>query len=116
MLRVLTLRVFCLLALPAGAAAAAFGGIGIDGKPLSDGRIRVGQLVKGGPAHSAGIRTGDIISRIDGKSVAGENFRLLVNGRLRGRAGTPVLITVQRGAGSEEHTFRLVRRQMMHDP
>lgn len=119
MLRILSVRVFFLfflLALPAGAAAASFGGVGIDGVPLEDGRIRVGQLVKGGPAHSAGIRTGDVITSIDGKSVAGENFRLLVSGRLRGRAGTPVQITVQRGAGKELLTFKLVRRQMLHEP
>ncbi len=89
-----------------------FGGCGIDGVALPDGQIRVGQLVSGGPAHLAGLRIGDIITHIDGKATLGSDFRTMVQKRLRGVAGTPVVVKVKREGEEKILTFTLTRRQM----
>ncbi len=100
---------------PAGAANSAtnFGGVGIDGVPRADGQIVVRQLVTGGPAHLAGIRIGDIITHIDGKPTLGSNFKDMVEHRLRGRAGTKVLLTITRPGEAKSLHFTLVRRQLV---
>lgn len=89
-----------------------FGGVGIDGVPRADGTIVVRQLVLGGPAQVAGIRKGDIITQIDGTSTLGSDFKEMVDRRLRGRAGTPVVLKVRRSGNPKPLTFRLVRRQL----
>ncbi|HEY6871414.1 MAG TPA: PDZ domain-containing protein [Geobacteraceae bacterium] len=90
-----------------------FGGIGIDGVPLADGQIVVKQLVAGGPAHLAGVRVGDVITRIDSKPTRGSSFKDMVEHRLRGRAGTKVLLTVQRPGQEKPLHFTLVRKQLL---
>lgn len=99
-----------------GAAPARFGGIGIDGIPQADGRILVRQLVAGGPAHEAGIKVGDIITHVDGKATKGSDFKQIVDFRLRGRAGTPVLLTIQRQGKPRLLSFKLTRRQLVVNP
>ncbi|QWV92648.1 PDZ domain-containing protein [Geomonas oryzisoli] len=93
-------------------AAAVFGGVGIDGVPRADGTIVVRQLVVGGPAHLAGIKAGDIITQVDGTPTAGSDFNFIVERRLRGRAGTPVLILVRRPGNPKTLSFKMVRRQL----
>lgn len=92
--------------------AAVFGGVGIDGVPRADGTIVVRQLVAGGPAHLAGIKAGDIITQVDGTPTQGSDFKFIVERRLRGRAGTPVLILVRRPGKAKTLSFNLVRRQL----
>lgn len=89
-----------------------FGGIGIDGIPLPDGQIRVRQLVAAGPAHRAGIRIGDVITHIDGKATLGSDFQAMVQKRLRGSAGTPVVLKIKREGQERPLTFTLTRRQI----
>ncbi len=93
-----------------------FGGVGIDGAPWADGRIVVKQLVAGGPAQLAGIRVGDVITHIDGKSIVGSNFKQVVEFRLRGRAGTTVQIKIRRPGEIKPHDFKIVRRQLAIPP
>lgn len=90
-----------------------FGGVGIDGVPLADGRIVVRQLVLGGPADLAGIRQGDIITHIDGQATAGSDFRHMVAKRLRGKAGTRVRLKVRREGSPAPLSFTLTRRQLV---
>ena len=94
-------------------SASNFGGVGIDGAPMADGQIVVKQLVTGGPAHLAGIRVGDIITHIDSKQTKGSDFKDLVEHRLRGRAGTKVLITIHRPGEEKPLHFTLVRKQLI---
>lgn len=100
---------------PASAANSAtnFGGVGIDGMPRADGQIEVRQLVTGGPAHVAGIKVGDVITHIDGKPTQGTEFKKMVEYRLRGRAGTKVLLTINRPGEAKPLHFTLVRRQLV---
>ncbi len=106
--------IVCMLPLSVGAANSEknFGGCGIDGVALPDGQIRVRQLVSGGPAHLAGIRVGDIITHIDGKATQGSDFRTMVQKRLRGVAGTPVVLRIRREGEKKPLTFTLTRRQL----
>jgi C-terminal processing protease CtpA/Prc len=103
-----------LLAAPVMAANSErnFGGVGIDGIPLPDGQIRVRQLVIAGPAHRAGIRIGDVITHIDGKATKGSDFQAMVQTRLRGIAGTPVVLKIKREGGEKPLLFTLTRRQI----
>lgn len=96
----------------AGNSSGQFGGVGIDGVPRADGTILVKQLVLGGPAQVAGIRQGDIITQIDGTPTKGNDFKFLVERRLRGRAGTTVVLKVSRPGEAKPLTFKLVRRQL----
>ncbi len=97
----------------AGNSASNFGGIGIDGVPRVDGQIEVRQLVTGGPAHQAGVKIGDVITKIDGKPTLGSDFKKMVEYRLRGRAGTKVLLTISRPGEEKPLHFTLVRRQLV---
>ncbi len=100
----------------AGNSSRNFGGVGIVGEPLADGRIVVRQLVTGAPAHLAGIRVGDILTSIDSKQTKGSDFKEMVDHRLRGRAGTKVLIVIQRPGETKPLRFVLVRRQLVIPP
>ena len=97
-------------------SAGNFGGVGIDGAPLADGQIVVRQLVAGGPAHLSGIRAGDVITHIDGKQTRGSDFKRMVETRLRGRAGTRVLLTIRRPGEEKLLHFTLTRRQLVAPP
>jgi C-terminal processing protease CtpA/Prc len=97
----------------AGNNARNFGGVGIDGVPLPDGQIEVKQLVTGGPAHLAGIRVGDVITHVDSKPTRGSDFRDILEHRLRGRAGTKVILTIHRPGREKPLSFRLVRKQLV---
>lgn len=117
----LQLLIVCWLSFAAGISTAAepkggFGGVGIDGVPRADGTIVVRQLVLGGPAQVAGIRNGDIIVQIDGTPTKGNDFKFLVERRLRGRAGTQVRLKVKRPGEEKLLDFKLVRRQLTPSP
>lgn len=90
-----------------------FGGVGIDGGPRPNGEIEVRQIVTGGPAHLAGIKPGDVIVSIDSKGTKGSNFREMVDHRLRGRAGTMVLLVIRRPGEKKPLRFNLIRRQLV---
>jgi len=119
MVRILILALFAALLLPSRGnavnTAKNFGGVGIDGVPLDDGRIVVKQLVAGGPAHLAGVRVGDIITHVDSKPTKGSDFRDIVEHRLRGRAGTKVFISIHRPGRDKPLSFTLVRKQLIMD-
>lgn len=54
--------------------------------------LMVTVVYPGAPASGAGIRRGDIITKVDGKSIAGESADLAVT-RIKGPAGTKVTLT-----------------------
>lgn len=115
MRRVLVVLMLLISALPVRAASSEknFAGVGIDGRQLADGQIRVEQIVAAGPAHLAGIRAGDIITHIDGVATRGGRFQELVQKRLRGAAGSKVVLRIQRKGSDKPLTFTLTRRQLV---
>ncbi|SDV48253.1 S41 family peptidase [Chitinasiproducens palmae] len=78
-----------------------FAGLGIE-ISQEDGLIKVINPIEDTPAFRAGIRPGDLITRIDDKPVRGMNLDAAVK-RMRGKPGTKVTLTIFRK--SEERTF-----------
>ena len=67
---------------------------------------RIGTVEPGSPASVAGLRPGDLITRLNGKSVV--DFRD-IGGLVRMRTGDPIRMSVQRGDGAQEITVVPVR-------
>jgi membrane-associated protease RseP (regulator of RpoE activity) len=73
-------------------------------EPASDG-FKVNGLIKDGPAERAGIRTGDVITAIDDREIAGRDVTML---GLRGYVGTQVTVKVRHPNGEVE-SYQLTR-------
>jgi carboxyl-terminal processing protease len=74
-----------------------FEGIGaqLSNTPTKEGYIRIFRPLPNGPASRAGVRKGDLIMKVDGKSVQGMQVDDAVK-IIRGKAGTIVKLTIQR--------------------
>lgn len=83
-------------------------GIGIRIDPAEDGRPLVVGVFKDSPAEKAGVLTGDIIERVDGKATTGHDLDE-VAGWIRGEAGSSVELTVQAGIEGKERTYTITR-------
>lgn len=81
-----------------------FGGLGME-VMMEDGFIKVIAPIDDTPAAEAGIQTGDLIIRIDGKTVSGLSLRD-GTGLMRGEPGTEVTLTILRE--SEPDPFDVV--------
>ncbi len=71
-----------------------FGGVGIE-ITMEFSLIKVVAAIDGTPAERAGIKSGDYISRVDGKSIVGMKIGEVVK-KLRGKPNTKVSITILR--------------------
>jgi regulator of sigma E protease len=58
----------------------------------------LGQIVSGGAAERAGLRSGDRVVRVDGQPI--ENWEAFVNA-IRSHPATPLAITIERGGARE---------------
>lgn len=85
-----------------------FEGIGVE-ITVRDGLLTVISPIEGGPAQEAGVKSGDVIISIDGESTEKTNI-VDALGRIRGREGTKVDITVRREGTEEDHKFTITRR------
>jgi carboxyl-terminal processing protease len=74
-----------------------FGGIGVTIQITKDGYLQAVKIFSGAPAEVAGLRAGDVILEVDGKSVKGMDMAEAI-GLIRGPKGTQVRLLVQRGA------------------
>lgn len=81
-------------------------GIGVELGPGPPVWIR--EVLSGGPAKEAGLRSGDRIMSIDGEDVSTYTFQE-VDERLRGEEGTSVSVTVSRPPGGEQVSVEMVR-------
>ncbi|MBN1354943.1 S41 family peptidase [bacterium] len=84
-----------------------FFGIGIS-FDIRDGQLMVVSPIEGSPAWKLGIKPGDVIVEIEGKSAAGITTSDVVS-KLRGEKGTQVNITVQRPGVTEPLRFIIMR-------
>lgn len=88
-----------------------FGGIGAQIENV-EGRMVVVAPIAGTPADRAGIQRGDVLVKIDGEEVAGAELdRLLA--RLRGKPGSLVDLTIERGEPSQVLEFKLKREVIL---
>ncbi len=72
-----------------------FGGLGIS-ITLEDDTIKVVSPIEDTPAERAGIKSGDLITHVDGQEIRGMGLRIAVD-LMRGSPGTEVVITIERG-------------------
>lgn len=84
-----------------------FGGIGIV-ITMEKGLLTVISPIEGTPAHKAGVKSGDIIIKVDGESTKDMMLWEAVK-KMRGPKGDKVLITIVRKGASKPMDFELVR-------
>ena len=89
-------------------------GIGIEVDEV-DGKIMIVTPIAGSPAARSGLRSGDQIVAVDGESVETQNLQATI-GRLRGRAGSRVMVSVLRDNDVIEHEMRrqIIRVASVH--
>ncbi len=84
-----------------------FGGLGIE-VGVEDGFIKVISPIDDTPAQKAGIQAGDLIIRLDGKPAKGMSLSNAVK-IMRGKPGTGIKLTVQRGGEPKPLEFEIIR-------
>lgn len=84
-----------------------FGGIGIE-VTLKDGILTVVSPIEDAPGYTAGIRSGDRILKIDGKSTKGMTLFDAVHS-MRGPKGKKIALTIWHEGQDQPHTVTVVR-------
>ena len=87
-----------------------FVGIGIE-MGLEDGLIKVVSPIEGSPAFRAGLKSGDLITKVDDTLVKGLTVDQAVK-RIRGEAGTKVTLSVFRKSESRSFPVVIVREEI----
>ncbi|GBR42229.1 carboxy-terminal processing protease [Neoasaia chiangmaiensis NBRC 101099] len=84
-----------------------FGGLGIQVQD-QDGHVRVVSPMVGTPASRAGIKPGDFITEVDGKSLDGMTLDQAVT-KMRGDPGTKITLTIIRAKAPKPLKFTMTR-------
>ncbi|MEA2645621.1 MAG: carboxyl-terminal processing protease [Chloroflexota bacterium] len=85
-----------------------FAGIGVTVR-AKDGKVAIIDVLPDSPAQRAGVKAGDVITAIDGKSVDGVAITD-VSDRIRGNADTTLKLTVSRAGQSMD--FDITRKEI----
>jgi carboxyl-terminal processing protease len=88
----------------------AFEGIGAEVE-MKDNHVVIAAPLSGSPAQKAGLEPGDIILKVDGVDVSGMSLTEVV-GRVLGKAGTPVTLTILRPATGATRDVTIVRARI----
>lgn len=88
--------------------AGEFSGIGAELSLNDQNQIIVIAPLDGSPAEKAGVKSGDLIARVDGKMTTGWTIAEAVD-KIRGHKGTKVTITVIHPKEKEVHDLSIVR-------
>ncbi|MEV6688166.1 S41 family peptidase [Streptomyces sp. NPDC051130] len=88
-------------------------GVGVWAAGRRDGRIEVDRVQPDSPAARAGLRAGDRLLSVDGRRVTGLSVTEVV-AMLRGEAGTPVVLGLNRDGA--ELTVTVRRERLSADP
>lgn len=75
------------------------------------GVITIVKPFKDGPAYKAGMLPGDILYKVNGKEVTGEDLTQVVT-KLKGKAGTTVKVSVIRDNKEEPINFTITRKKI----
>jgi carboxyl-terminal processing protease len=87
-----------------------FGGLGIE-VGVEDGVVRVTSPIEDTPAFRAGIKSGDLIVKIDDTATRGLPLSKAVE-KMRGKPGTQVVLTVVRKDADTPLVFTLTREEI----
>jgi carboxyl-terminal processing protease len=87
-----------------------FSGVGLTVSEIKQG-LRVSTVLPDSPAKEAGIREQDIVTAVEGKSIAGQSAEL-ATAEIKGEPGTKVTITVLRPSSGESKDYTLTRREL----
>jgi carboxyl-terminal processing protease len=84
-----------------------FSGVGLTVAGVNQG-LQVSTVLPNSPAKSAGLKPGDVIVGVDGKSIAKIPEDVAVS-RIKGAPGTPVTLTVRTGGKGKPHDVKMKR-------
>ena len=84
-----------------------FGGLGIE-VTMENGLVKVISPIDDTPAHKAGIEAGDFLTALDGEPIMGLTLSEAVD-LMRGKPGTPLVVTVARRGEREQFDVEIVR-------
>lgn len=84
-----------------------FGGVGME-VGMEDGFVKVVAPIDDTPASKAGIKSGDLVVKIDEAPVKGLTLQQAVE-KLRGKVGTDVQLTIMRKSEDKPLTIKLTR-------
>ncbi|MES1981582.1 MAG: S41 family peptidase [Pseudomonadota bacterium] len=84
-----------------------FGGLGIE-VGMEDGLVKVISPIEDTPAYQAGIKTGDLIIKLDDTLVKGLTLNDAVK-HMRGKPGSKIVLTIIRKSELKPLTFTLMR-------
>lgn len=84
-----------------------FGGLGIE-VAMEDGLVKVVTPIEDSPAYKAGLKSGDLISKLDDTQVRGISLNDAVK-KMRGKPDTPIVLTVLRKGEAKPLVFTLNR-------
>ena len=87
-----------------------FVGVGIE-IGMEDGLVKVVSPIEGSPAFRAGLKSGDLITKIDDTAVKGLSMDQAVK-RMRGEPSTKVSLTVYRKAENRSFPVTIVREEI----
>lgn len=88
-------------------------GIGVNLQQTRDqSKLIVTRTIEGGPAETAGIRSGDEIVAIDNSPAVGITPEQAAE-KIRGKAGTSVQISVKRAKDPKVNTYSITRQEIM---
>ena len=87
-----------------------FVGVGIE-ITQEDGLIRVVSPIEGSPADRAGLKPGDLITKVDDTAVKGLSLNEAVK-RMRGEPGTKVVLTILRRDENRSFPVTIVREEI----
>lgn len=90
-------------------------GIGVRIDATDEGLPRVVDVFADSPAEAAGLRPGDVIMEVDGRSTAGATIDE-VAGWVRGEEGTSVTVVVRAEGTGPARTYAIVRADVPLDP
>ncbi|MCE4536367.1 S41 family peptidase [Pelomonas sp. P7] len=87
-----------------------FVGVGIE-IGMEDGLVKIVSPIEGSPAFRAGLKSGDLISRIDDTAVRGLSIDQAVK-KMRGEPATKVSLTIYRKAENRTFPVTIVREEI----
>ena len=97
-----------------GALSGSYVGIGAQVDTNDAGLPVILGVFRDSPADAAGLRSGDVITAVDGDPTAGDDLGVVI-GKVRGDAGTTVVLTIRSG-DRPEREVRIVRGDVTIEP